>query len=139
MCSFCSYVKVKLAHREQNKYINSGIASTSYTLNTVLIVTRYHPDHAKSPVFLSVGGLSMGGDIAVAAAGLDHRVERVAAIIATPDWLRPGMQDLFNPGTVLPPGEPDAYAQYFYDHLNPLTHLAAFVHGPAIKRKKMER
>ncbi len=81
----------------------------------------------------------MGGDIAVAAAGLDHRVERVAAIIATPDWLRPGMQDLFNPGTVLPPGEPDAYAQYFYDHLNPLTHLAAFVHGPAIKRKKMER
>ena len=30
---------------------------------------------------ISVGGLSMGGDIAVAAAGLDHRVERVAAII----------------------------------------------------------
>jgi dienelactone hydrolase len=81
---------------------------------------------------ISIAGLSMGGDIAVAAAGLDHRIERVAAVIATPDWLRPGMQDLFNPGVLLPPGEPDAYAQYFYDHLNPLTHLAAFGHGPAI-------
>jgi dienelactone hydrolase len=78
------------------------------------------------------GGISMGGDIAVAAAGIDHRIERVAAIVATPDWLRPGMQDLSNPGTLLPPGQPDAYAQYFYDHLNPLTHLAAYAHGPAI-------
>src|SRR5260370_33684101 len=119
--------------------MNSGIAFTSYRLKTVVRGAGYRPVHSKSPVFLSVGGLSMGGDIAAAAVGLDHRVERVAAIIATPDWLRPGMQDLFNPGTVLPPGEPDAYAQYFYDHLNPLTHLAAFVHGPAIKRKKMER
>ncbi len=79
-----------------------------------------------------VGGLSMGGDIAVAAAGLDHRIERIAATVATPDWLRPGMQDLSTPGTLLPPGEPDAYAHYFYDHLNPLTHLAAFAHGPAM-------
>lgn len=81
---------------------------------------------------ISIAGLSMGGDIAVAAAGLDSRIERVLAIIATPDWLRPGMQDLFRPGTLLPPGTPDAYAHYFYDHLNPLTHLAAFAHGPAI-------
>lgn len=81
---------------------------------------------------ISIGGLSMGGDIAVAAAGLDHRIERVAATIATPDWLRPGMRNPFNSGIILPPGEPDAYAQFFYDHLNPLTHLAAFAHGPAI-------
>ena len=80
---------------------------------------------------ISIGGLSMGGDIAVATAGLDHRIERVVAVIATPDWLRPGMQDLSNSTTLLPPGEPDAYAQYFYDHLNPLTHLATFAHGPA--------
>lgn len=79
-----------------------------------------------------VGGLSMGGDIAVAAAGIDHRIERVAAVVATPDWLRPGMRDLFKPRKPLPPGEPDAYAQYFYDHLNPMTHLAAYAHGPAI-------
>jgi uncharacterized protein len=78
------------------------------------------------------GGVSMGGDISVAAAGIDHRIERVAAIVATPDWLRPGMQDFANPGTLLPTGTPDAYARYFYDQLNPLTHLSAFAHGPAI-------
>jgi dienelactone hydrolase len=81
---------------------------------------------------ISIGGLSMGGDIAVAAAGLDHRIERVTATVATPDWLRPGMQDPSNPGTLVPAGEADAYAHYFYNQLNPLTHLAAFAHGPAI-------
>jgi dienelactone hydrolase len=79
-----------------------------------------------------MGGISMGGDIAVAAAGVDHRIQRVAAIVATPDWLRPGMQDLFQPGTLLDPGVPDAYAQYFYDQFNPLTHLNAYAHAPAI-------
>jgi len=79
-----------------------------------------------------MGGVSMGGDIAVAAAGLDHRIERVAAVVATPDWLRPGMHDVFDPEKLLPTGEPDAYAQYFYDYLNPLTHLNAFAHGPSI-------
>jgi dienelactone hydrolase len=69
-------------------------------------------------------GTSMGGDIAVTATGIDHRIERVATVVTSPDWLRPGMRGL--------PGEPDAYAQYFYDHLNPLTHLEAYAHGPAI-------
>lgn len=82
---------------------------------------------------ISVGGLSMGGDIAVAAAGIDHRIQRVVAVVATPDWLRPGMHDLFEPDRLLPPGEPDAYARYFYDHLNPMTHLAAYAHGPALR------
>jgi dienelactone hydrolase len=78
------------------------------------------------------GGLSMGGDIAVAAAGVDCRISRVAAIIATPDWLRPGMCDLFEPERILPSGTPDRYAQYFYDQLDPLTHLEAYARGPAI-------
>ncbi|QBD82055.1 hypothetical protein EPA93_41185 [Ktedonosporobacter rubrisoli] len=81
---------------------------------------------------ITVGGLSMGGDIAVAAAGLDRHIVRVAATVATPDWLRPGMHEVANPDKLLPPGEPDAYAHYFYDHLNPLTNLANFAHGPAI-------
>jgi hypothetical protein len=33
---------------------------------------------------------------------------------------------------LLPQGEADAYAQWFYDHLDPLTHLDAYGHGPAI-------
>jgi dienelactone hydrolase len=76
----------------------------------------------KLPVYMV--GTSMGGDIAVSAAGVDHRIEKVATVACSPDWLRPGMQGS--------PGEPDSYAQYFYDHLDPLTHLDAYAHGPAI-------
>lgn len=79
-----------------------------------------------------IGGLSMGGDVAVAAAGIDYRIERVAAVVATPDWLRPGMEDAFHPGTPLPPGKADQYAEYFYHRLNPLTNLASYAHDPAI-------
>lgn len=78
------------------------------------------------------GGVSMGGDIAVALAGIDQRVTRVAAIVATPDWTRPGMRDLMDPARLLPQGQADAYAQWFYDRLDPLTHLDAYAHGPAI-------
>jgi dienelactone hydrolase len=81
---------------------------------------------------VAMGGISMGGDIAIAAAGIDHRIERVAAVVATPDWRRPGMHDLFNASILLPPGKPDAYAQYFFDHLNPLTHLSTYAHSPAM-------
>jgi dienelactone hydrolase len=79
-----------------------------------------------------LGGLSMGGDIAVAVAGIDPRVSRVVAVVATPDWLRPGMEDVIHPGKLLPAGEPDRYAQYFYDELNPLTHLASYANSPDI-------
>ena len=60
---------------------------------------------------VSIGGLSMGGDIAVAAAGLDHRVNCVTAIIATPDRLRPGMLDAS--GKAIDQGSPEVYAQFF--------------------------
>jgi dienelactone hydrolase len=79
-----------------------------------------------------IGGLSMGGDVAVAVAGVDRRVERVVSVVATPDWLRPGMHDAFEPDTLVDQGTADAYAQFFYDQLNPLTHLAGYAHGPAI-------
>jgi pimeloyl-ACP methyl ester carboxylesterase len=44
-----------------------------------------------SPERVIAGGVSMGGEIAVALAGIDDRVGRVAAMIATPDWTPPGM------------------------------------------------
>jgi hypothetical protein len=54
----------------------------------------------------------------------------VAAVIATPDWSRPGMQD----GSVnaIDQGTADRYAQFFYDSLNPVTHLGSYSHTPAI-------
>lgn len=71
-----------------------------------------------------MGGISMGGDISVAAAGCDPRIIAVAACIATPDWLRPGSHE--------PPGEPDTYARHCYARRNPLTHLELFAHSPAL-------
>ncbi len=77
-----------------------------------------------------MGGISLGGDIAIAAAGLDHRIARVATIMSTPDWLRPGMMLMTDPTKLADPGRPDSYAQYFYEGLNPLTHLSRYAHGP---------
>jgi dienelactone hydrolase len=73
---------------------------------------------------VGMGGISMGGDISVAAAGADKRITAVAACIATPDWLRPGSCE--------PPGQPDSYAQLLYERRNPLTNLELYAHGPAI-------
>ncbi len=87
--------------------------------------------HITPPVYMV--GTSMGGDIAVAAAGFDHRIARVATVVSSPDWLRPGMQGFQSQGILLPQGHADAYARYFYDRFNPCTHLESYAHGPAIR------
>lgn len=73
---------------------------------------------------VGMGGVSMGGDISVAAAGVDWRIRAVAAVVATPDWMRPGSFEY--------PGTPDAVAQAAYERRNPLTHLEAYRSRPAI-------
>lgn len=78
------------------------------------------------------GGVSMGGDVAVALAGIDARIDRVAALAATPDWTRPGMQTLGEEPVLLDQGEPDRYAQWFFDALNPIAHLEAYEREVAI-------
>ncbi len=72
----------------------------------------------------AVGGHSLGGDIAVAAAGLDPRIGCVATTVATPDWRRTGAPMAL--------GAPDAYARYFYDRIDPLTNVASYAHRPAM-------
>lgn len=78
------------------------------------------------------GGISLGGEAAVTVAGIDPRVTHVAAIVASPDWTSPGMHGFDDPGRLLPQGEPDSYARWFYDHLDPMTHLDRYARGPAI-------
>jgi len=80
------------------------------------------------PVALS--GLSMGGDIAIAACGLDARIVGAVAVGATPDWLRPGMCDIADPSQRLPAGQADAYARFFYDALDPFTHPDRYARAP---------
>lgn len=73
---------------------------------------------------VSIGGISMGGDIAVVSAGVDRRIARVAAVLATPDWLRPGSDE--------PPGTAEEEQWALYRRLNPLTNLARYRHCPAM-------
>lgn len=76
----------------------------------------------ESNVYL--GGISMGGCIAVAAPGIEERVTSVAAHNATPDWTRLAMD--------IEPGTADAYSQYLLRGLNPMLHVDAYGHCPAI-------
>jgi uncharacterized protein len=53
-------------------------------------------------------------------------------MVATPDWTRPGMTVLDDPGTVIDQGGPTALGQWFYDQLDPRTHLERYVQRPEI-------
>jgi dienelactone hydrolase len=78
------------------------------------------------------GGLSMGGDVAVALAGIDRRVRRVATVGSSPDWSRPGMRDLRDGTREVDQGEADRYARWFADQLDPMRHLERYRAGAAI-------
>lgn len=71
---------------------------------------------------VAIGGVSMGGDIAVAAAGIDRRIDRVAAVLATPDWLRPG--------SIEPQGTADEVQWGLYRRFDPLTNAGHYSHCP---------
>lgn len=75
---------------------------------------------------IRLGGLSMGGDVAVAVAGLEGRVGRVVSVVATPDWLRPGMHGLFDVTKLIDQGDSTTYGRFFYDTLNPVGHLGRY-------------
>lgn len=81
---------------------------------------------------VTAGGVSMGGDIAIALAGIDDRVGRVAAVASTPDWNRPDMHSLSDPTTLIDQGRADRYAQWFADQLDPSRHLERYRRGPVI-------
>jgi uncharacterized protein len=78
------------------------------------------------------GGFSMGGDVAIALAGVDPRARRIAAIGSTPDWSRPGMRELRDPSRPVDQGEADAYARWFADQLDPMRNLDRYRRDIAI-------
>lgn len=84
------------------------------------------------PDLVVAGGVSMGGDVAVALAGIDARVARVSALVATPDWSRPHMRALDDPAQLVDQGVADAYARWFYEALDPMTHIEAYGRDVAI-------
>lgn len=79
------------------------------------------------------GGVSMGGDIAVALAGIDPRVSRVAAIAATPDWTRPGMTRIGAPDRPIDQGRAPGGAAWLRGQLDPIGHPGRYRRGQAIR------
>lgn len=75
----------------------------------------------------------MGGDISIATAGIDRRIVRVAPVVTTPDWLRPGMYKLGSTTEILNPGKADSYAQFFYEQFNPITNLSRYIDTPPMR------
>lgn len=75
---------------------------------------------------LVAGGVSMGGDAALAFAGIDARVTRVAGILSTPDWRRPGMRRPDGRGEPIDQGDADHYARWFFDMLDPLSNIERY-------------
>jgi uncharacterized protein len=73
---------------------------------------------------VGAGGISMGGTIAVVAAGLDKRISTVVAGIAEGDWHRIG--------AMYPLSAPNPYVQQCYDRCNPLSNLDRYQRRPAI-------
>lgn len=73
---------------------------------------------------IGIGGKSMGGDIALAASGLDKRITAVAACLATPDWLKPG--------SIYEVTAPNDSIQAQFDQYNPITNLERYHHCPAL-------
>ena len=72
------------------------------------------------------GGLSMGGDIAIALAGIDARVSKVAAIASSPNWERPGMTDVMDSNKVLSQGKSSNFGNWLFRTLNPMSNLNSF-------------
>ncbi len=72
------------------------------------------------------GGVSMGGDVAIALAGIDYRVSRVAGVVATPDWTRPRMHTVDEHPRPIDQGQADSYARWSCDAFNPIAHLPKY-------------
>jgi uncharacterized protein len=78
---------------------------------------------------LAAGGVSMGGDVAIALAGIEPGIDRVAALGSTPDWSRPGMTRIDAPDTLVQQGRPDRYGAWLRDQLDPMLHLERYRRG----------
>jgi dienelactone hydrolase len=103
------------------------------TLDAMRVIDIVCGDAGRSPEDEVVaGGVSMGGDIAVALAGIDDRVTRVAALGSTPDWSRPGMRKIDDPSVELDQGNGDRYSHWLRDRLDPMLHVESYTRGPLI-------
>lgn len=113
---------VKRIHTNIRRYFWAILGHTIEEVPQVIdwALDRFDIDPNK----IGLGGNSMGGDISIAAAGIDRRIRAVGASIATPEWLRPGTKQSV--------GHPDEKALKFFQQYNPMNHIRRYRHRPAI-------
>lgn len=119
----------QLSRRVFSNFRRSMWTIIGMTALDVPSVAQWARDSWGSQLPVHLSGLSMGGDTVIAAAPLIDGVASVNAVIATPDWTRPGMRDLSS-GKLIEQGAPDARAKLLYDALNPLTHCDRYHNLP---------
>jgi len=105
----------QLAHRTLAAFRRRMWPLLAHTVLESLRVLDWAEDELGVAGEVRAGGVSMGGDVNVALAGIDDRVARVAAGVATPDWARPGMTVLDRPDEILDQGVGDRYAHWLPD------------------------
>jgi len=88
------------------------------TLEAMRVLT-WAQEQTGRPGHALAGGVSMGGDVAIALAGIDDRVRRVATVGSTPNWSRPDMRELQDASALIDQGNADPYSQWFAEHLDP--------------------
>lgn len=96
------------------------------TLDAMRVLTWAQGELGCAGADVVAGGVSMGGDIAVALAGADARVRRVATVGSTPDWQRPDMRELTNADRVVEQGVAEPYGRWLRDRLDPMLHVDSF-------------
>ncbi|NCT92390.1 hypothetical protein GXB85_15745 [Cellulomonas sp. APG4] len=96
------------------------------TIDALTVVDHWGPMLGTDPTSYDVGGMSMGGDIALALAALDARIGRVSVVAAGPDWGRPGMRSVDGSDKTIDQGLEDAGAHWWRQQLEPATRAAAF-------------
>lgn len=79
-----------------------------------------------------LGGISMGGDVALSVAGIHPNISKVITVGSTPDWLRPGLKNPAHSKYDIQYGKPDICTQLFYECFNPITNLSRYLKTPPI-------
>lgn len=82
---------------------------------------------------ISVGGLSMGGDIAISLAAIDSRISKVAGVASSPDWNRNGMTDVMDSSKILDQGIPSEFSSWLCTHFNPMSNIDKYTREVSIQ------
>ncbi len=94
-------------------------AETAVEVSTII---DWALDYFGGETAVGIGGISMGGDIALTAAGHDTRIRAVAACISTSDWRKPG--------SISEVTAPNEHIRAQFDQFSPHNNTDRYQHCP---------